>query len=493
MVLFISLVAAIMAGLTFFVFAYLRRVVPTNMTHIVQTSKKSIPFGRDKPAGNVYYAWPSWLPYLGISVTEFPDSIFQVSLRGYDAYDQARLPFMVDVTAFFRISDAGVAAQRVASFTVLQDDLNAVLQGSVRRVLAINSLENIMQARSELGDQFTKEVQEQIAEWGVLPVKTIEFMDLRDTNGSSVIANVMAKEKSRIERESRVAVADNKRQAELAEIDANRTVEVQRQEAAQLVGQRTAEKDKEVGIANELAMQEIKAAARMTAEREMEVRKVQEVRAEEIAREVAAVNAEKAKHVATVDAQARQTVQVIDAEARKTVQVVDAQAQKEAVVTKAEGELAAALKDADGIKARGEATAAAEQASLMAPVNTQITLAKEIGANAGYQQYLISIKQVEAHRDVGMETARALQAADLKVIANGGDVQKGISSLSEMFTPHGGTQLTGMLSALAQTAEGQQLIKAVAPKLADGALVGAVAGAATGSATAGAIAGAAAQ
>jgi len=484
----VSIITSILIGLAVLAVAFagliaivLRRVVPTNMVHIVQTSRSSTPYGRGKDAGNTYYAFPSWVPKLGVTVTEFPESIFQVSLTNYEAYDQARLPFEVSAVAFFMLKSAETAAQRVASFDDLKNDLQAVLQGAVRRVLATNALENIMHSRAELGAQFTAEVQDQVEQWGVGTVKSIEFMHLQDAKGSNVIANIMSKEKARIERESRVAVAENHRTAELAEIDAKRTVDVQRQEALQLVGLREAEKDKLVGIANELAQQEIKGAARTTAERDMDVRKVHEVRGAEIARDVAAVRAEQDKRVA-----------VVNAEAQREVQVVNAEAQKTAVTTKAEGELAAALKDAEGTRARGEAAAAAEQAMLMAPVTTQIQLAKEIGSNQGYQQYLVTIKQVEAGRDVGLEMARAMQKADLKVIANAGDMQQGVAKLGDIFTPAGGTKLSGMLAALGQTPEGKKLIEGLVPMLTNGATAGALVGAATGSATAGAVAGEAA-
>ncbi len=458
---------AVLALAALVVAVFLRRVVPTNMVHIVQTSKSSTPFGRGKESGNTYYAWPSWVPVLGVTVTEFPESIFQVSLQDYEAYDQARLPFVVDTVAFFRISDAAVAAQRVASFGELNTQLQAVLQGAVRRILATNALEDIMQSRSELGNQFTAEVKEQIAEWGVLPVKTIEFMDLRDAKGSTVIANVMAKEKSRIEKESRVAVADNHRLAELAEIDARRTVEVQRQDAEQQVSLRTAEKDKKVGIAQEEAQQEIKTAARTTAERDMDVRKVQDVRAAEISRDVAAVKAEQDKKVT----------------------VVNAQAAAEAVVATAEGDLEASKREAEGIRAKGEASAAAEQAMLMAPVEAQIKLAAEIGSNPAYQTYLVTIEQVRAGEKVGLEMAKAMQGADLKVIANSGDMQQGVAKLGDIFTPAGGTKLTGMLAALGQTPEGKGLIDALTPMLTNGAMAGALAGTVSSNAATGAVVG----
>ncbi len=446
---------AVVAIMGLVVAVWYRRVVPTNMVHIVQSAKATVAYGRGKTSGNTYYAWPSCVPALGITVTEFPESIFQVSLVDYEAYDQARLPFTIDAVAFFRVSDAAVAAQRVSSFAELKNQLQAVLQGAVRRILATNTLEEIMQSRSELGDQFTKEVQEQISEWGVLPVKTIEFMDLRDSPKSMVIANIMAKEQSRIEKESRVRVAENKRSAELAEIDAHREVDVQRQDAEQQVGLRVAEKEKVVGIANEQAQQEIKVSAKTTAEREMEVKKVTQVRGAEIDRDVAVVKAEQDKKV-----------KVVNAEAEKEALVVSAEGDKQSRTVRAEGDLQAALKDAEGIRARGEANASAEQAMLMAPVVTQIKLAEEIGANEGYQQYLVTIEQVKASRDVGLEMARAMQQADLKVIANGGDIQQGIGKLTDLFTPAGGTSLTGMLSALAQSPEGASLVKGLSSRLA---------------------------
>jgi flotillin len=425
----------------------LRRVVPTNMVHIVQSSKKTTPYGRGKEAGNTYYEWPAWIPYFGVTVTQFPESNFQVSLDNYDAYDTNRLPFVVDVTAFFRVDNAETAAQRISSFNELKLQLISVLQGSVRRILATNQLEDIMQERSSLGQQFTAEVKDQIKEWGVVPVKTIEFMDLRDSPKAQVIANIMAKEQSRIDKESRVAVAANQQEAKLKEIDAQRTVEVQRQDAEQQVGLRTAEKDKAVGIAQQQANQEVLTQKKETTTREMDIAKVTAVRQADIDKDVAVVAAEQQK---------RQ--REIAAEADKNVRVTTAEGEKTAMVTKAEGSLEAAKLNAQGIEAEGKAKGAAEQAILMAPVQTQITLAQEIGTNEGYQRYLIQIRQVEASEHVGIEMAQAMKNADLKIIANSGDVQSGITKLTDVFTPTGGTSLGGMLEALSQTAAGKAVL-----------------------------------
>lgn len=429
-------IVAVVVALAVLIAIMLRVVVPTNMVHIVQSSTKTVPYGRGKDAGNTYYAIPSWIPKWGIVVTTFQESIFQIQLIDYEGFDSARLPFMIDVSAFFRIDRSEEAAQRVASFQELKDQLVSVLQGSVRRILATNTLETILESRLSLGEQFTQEVSEQLKEWGVIPVKTIEFLDFRDAKDSSVIKNIMAKEKSRIEKESRIAVAENGREAELKEIDAKRTVEVQKQDAEQQIGIRTAEKDKTVGIANQKAEQEVQTQQKVTTEREMEVIKVRTVKAAEIEKDAA----------------------IILAEQDRSVTVVNAEAEKDSMILKASGLLESNKLDAEGIRAIGIAEGEAEKAKLMAPVDAQITLAKEIGTNENYMNYLVTNEQIKASKDVGVEMAKAIGEAELKVIANSGDIQGGVASLGDMFTAKGGMGLGAMLSGLAQSTEGQALL-----------------------------------
>jgi flotillin len=106
---------------------------------------------------------------------------------------------------------------------------------------------------------------------------------------------------------------------------------------------------------------------------------------------------------------------------------------------------------------------------LVAPVNAQITLANEIGSNEGYQAYLIKVRNIEATEAVGKEMAGAIKAADLKIIANSGDVQSGIGNLADVFTPKGGTSIAGMLAALGQTEEGSALLGKVVGAVTDAA------------------------
>ena len=416
--------------------ASFRVVVSTNDVHIVQSAKRTVSYGKDQPAGNTYYRWPAWIPGIGVRVIALPVSVFDIKLEGYAAYDKGRVPFLIDIMAFFRVHDSNMAAQRVSTVGELNRQLQGILQGVCRTILANSEIEEILEGRSRFGELFTKEVDGNLVQWGVQSVKQIELMDIRDGQGSNVIANIMAKKKSTIEKESRVAVAENMRAAQVAEIDANQAVLVRQQEAQEFVGRRTADKEKNVGLANQAAQQAIKEQERETADRDMAIVRVKTVRQAEIQRDS----------------------QIVAAEQQRQVAVIGAEAHKQQTVLVAEGDLASAKLNAQGVEVKGQADGAAQTAVLMAPVTSQINLAKEIGQNPGYQSYLVNVRTIEKDEAVGIATAAALKAADIKVIANSGEVMPGVKSVMELLTPKGGTQLGAMVEAFKQTPAGAALL-----------------------------------
>lgn len=118
-------VLVIIVMVTIIVAMKFRRVVTTNMVDIVQSRRKTTPYGTGQTAGNVYYAWPSALPVVGVSVINLPVSNFDLSLKNYEAYDKDRVPFIVDVTSFFRIKDTAKAAQRVKNIKLMSCNHNS--------------------------------------------------------------------------------------------------------------------------------------------------------------------------------------------------------------------------------------------------------------------------------------------------------------------------------------------------------------------------------
>lgn len=414
----------------------LRRVVPPNAVHIVQSAKTTKSYGKDTPNGNVYYEWPAWMPAIGVTKTMLPVSVFDVNLKDYDSYDKDRVPFIVDITAFFRIEDTNCAAQRVSSFQELHAQLVSILKGAVRTVLAGYTIDDIMTQRSAFGNQFTHEVSEQLKNWGVCPVKNIELMDIRDTHNSQVIANIMAKRISEIEMESRTSVAENERAARVAEIEAQQAQEIRDQEAQEAVGKRVALKNQMVGITTEQSKQKVAEEQKNTKTLEMAVRQVEQVRSSEIA-----------KQVAIVEAQQSQETSVINATAKRDTDILFA-----------DGQLESQKRDAQGIQAKGAAEAEAKKLMELAPIQAQIELAKEIGENESYQKYLIDLRNVEMTEKVGIEQARTLSKADIKIIANGGDVASGLNNVGEIFSSKGGTALASLMEGLAQTDKGKAVL-----------------------------------
>jgi len=435
-----------------------RKVVEPNEVHIVQSHNGTTTYGKSPEldeaqdgikvkVNNSYYAWPSWWPLIGVQAVVLPLSVFREDLQNYEAYDIGKVPFVVDIVAFFRISDPGMAAKRVSTMQELKGQLTSILQGAVRTILAKHEIEEIMTERSTFGVKFTDEVKEQLKAWGVTNVKNIELMDIRDGTQSKTVSNIMAKKESLIEMQSRTEVAANHRAAEIAEIEARQVVEVRAQEAEQLIGERTAEKDKLVGIANEQAQQDIKVQAKVTAEKDMAVKLVNNVRAAEINREVQVVAAD----------QDKQTY-IIRAEGERQKRVIAAEADKAETVLVADGKLQESLKNAEGILAIGTSNAETKRLAEMATVTPQIVLATEIGENPAYQDYLIRIRSVEKDEVVGSAQAKALQDAGIKVIANTGNVNSGVSSVMDLFTSKGGTEIAAMAEAISQTDAGAALL-----------------------------------
>lgn len=459
-----------------------RRVVETNYVHIVQSKSKTTSYGAGKAAGNVYYKVPASIPVFGVTVIELPVSNFNEAIDNYLAYDKDRVPFQVDVAAFFRISDTDKAASRISSYSDLQKQLLSVVKGAIRKVLGTHDIHQIMTDRSTFGAAFTKEVTDELAAWGVEPVKSLELMDLRDADGSKVIANIMAMKSSQIEMESRTAVATNRQKAEVSEvenkriadnakIDAQQAVDIRAQDAKQVVGLRTAEQVRLTGLANERASQEVQVEKATTTQREMATLEVDTVRRAEIEKQAAIIKADAVKAAALIKAEQDKQTVIISAEAKaeaaaKEAQsvTVDAEAQATAIRVKGEAEGAAKL-------AEGSAIAESERLLKMASTSAELALAAGIAAQPDYTTYLVNLETVRVNGEVGKAQAaalgQALSQADIKVIANNGNAADGLRSVGELFTSGGGIKIGSVLEGLKNTPEGAALMAGVA-KLAGG-------------------------
>lgn len=455
--LFLSILLPVLLVVSIYILS-LRVVVPTNEVHIVQRGNKTISYGKvtkdgeDNINGNVYYRFPEWMPYIGVTQTSLPLSVFSIKLENYEAYDIDRLPFLVDIMAYFRVNDSNKAASRIQNTVELKDQITNIVKGSVRSIMANSKLEAIMSERSTYGQQFTDAVRDQLKEWGVVAVKNIELMDVRDSRESQVIANIMAKKSSEIEMQSRTEVAMNNKKASEAEIEAQQAIKLKEEDAKREVGKRQADVAREVGIAKEKADQEIKEQAKITKEKEMEVIKIERVRQSEIDKEANIIKAEEIK-----------AVTIKNAEAHKEQIELNAVAEKRQAELQAEAQLVLNLKEAEGIEAKGKAEAEAKKLMELAPVNAQIELAKEIGNNQGYQEYLVRLEQIKALCEVGIEQAKNLGKADIKINTMSNDVASGVNKVTDIFSPNGGLNLAGALETFSSSPIGKAVLDKFVP------------------------------
>jgi flotillin len=461
----------------------LRRIVPTNVVHIVQRGEKTVSYGIGKGT-NVYYEFPSWIPKIGVIVRILPVSNFDIDLLKYSAYDKDRVPFVVDVKAFFHISDTNKAAEKVESFEEMKKQLENVVQGAVRSILAKSKLEEIMEERSIFGDKFTENVKTDLQNWGVEPIKNIELMDVRDADGSNVIHQIMAKRISAIDMESRSEVAKNRKTAQQAELEAQQAIDVTKAETERIAGEAQAkslqaigiakaESDKQSGIAKQNAISEIAKSERLTAEQQMEVVKVNEIKQAEIDKEKAIINIEQQKREIEIEAEAQKFKVETDAKAQLFKVETDTRAQQFKVETDASAKLEAQKKEAEAIiavgeaqagviKAKGLSEAEAKKQMELANVTAQTTLAKEIGENESYQTYLIKIREIEIMGEVNkvqyQSLATALNGADLKLLVNSGDVHSGLGKFSDILSSKGASATNGLVEGLKQTPEGAGIL-----------------------------------
>ncbi len=424
------LIAVILGGLAVLSLVLMmawRVVVPTDHVHIVQRRKTSTAYGHGyTEAGNVYFNIPAFVPYFGVTVAIMPTAIFSVSVDKYDAYDKARVPFLVDVMSFFQIEDAVEASKRVKSLDELRSQLQNTVRAAVRRVLSGFPIDEIMGSRSTLNKEFIGEISEQTKNWGVR-VNSVEFMSIEDFPGTRVVTNIMDKERTTIEMESRKKVAENMQAAELAEIQARQVVDL-----------RAVEKNRTVSLESQKAAQTVNEEAAKTKLTEANVKSVETIRAQEIEKNRQEVAADMAAAVLNKDAVGRATAMRTEAEGFKNAKVLEG-----------EGE-------ASKVKSVGTAEANVVEATGLAEAMAKLKMAEAL---AKYNDAGMSIEKLKALIEI--ETAKytalgqGFNKADVKIVQSG----EGSSLLGIPLNAKSGADIDVFLKELGIGSVGEAVAK----------------------------------
>jgi flotillin len=338
----------------------------------------------------------------------------------------------------------------------------------------ILAAEMLKLAEEVFSNHSCNDVNKDLLNWGVVAIKNIELMDIRDAKDSKVIHQIMAKQMSAIESESRIAVSNNKKTATEAELENEKEVNLKTAQTRQLSEKATAEADQAIGIAqaeskkmsgiaDQKSLAEVAEAKKATTEKEMEVMRIKQITQAEITKKSAEILAEQNKRTAAITAESNKLVVETNAEATLLANQKIAEGNLILKQKEAEGIKATGFADAEIIAARGASESEAKKLMELASVVAQTTFAKEVGENKPYQEYLVELKKIDATAQVEIKRAEslaiALNKANLKLLVNSGDVSSGLNKFSDLFSSKGASQFNGILETLEQTEGGTKLVE----------------------------------
>lgn len=368
----VALAIAVLAIIAF-IAKRIRRVPPNEALIIVGRGagrSAEVDGGQRVVVGGRVFVWP-------ILQQGFPISLEQrqigITVEGVDK-NRVKIAIKASINFKVRGDEEGVrrAAQRFLSQqSTLTEIIKESLEGSLRSIVGDMTIEQIISDRKGLSDRVVNSTKTDLAEQG-LQVDLLNISDI-STPGSDYLANLGRAENARARQVAEVSEAEAQRIAEFAVIEAAEQI-AERQKALDLrrasIKAETDRANAEAEAAGQLARAEqdrlvaaqqreaLAEQARVTEEQlDIDVRKPAEAAAYAAVQQA---NAERdAANAATeADAFKRRTI----AEANKTAALQDAEAAAETVRQAGQAERDKEIALAAGVKAQGEARAAAIEA-----------------------------------------------------------------------------------------------------------------------------------
>jgi len=146
-----------------------RKIVPTNEAHILQKWNKIIVKWNWFDAWNVYYYFPQWVPIFGVKVTKLPLYVFDIKLKQYKVYDNEKVPFNVDITAFF-----------------VKEQLTETIAWAVIKIISQYSIKEVIEKTPEIEQKLFEYVIHIAVTWWLV-IKNIQFMKIYDVKWLSIV------------------------------------------------------------------------------------------------------------------------------------------------------------------------------------------------------------------------------------------------------------------------------------------------------------------
>lgn len=367
------------------------RIVDPSEAHLVATPTGKFVASSDEKVGEkrIYFAIPNWIPFFGRSIRIMDVTIKEIPME-QETIEKNQARYSVRSSTKFRISDVKTAAETFISDTELVEQLKEIVRAGVRAITVQYDVIDARAKKREIEEKIREEIVDDLNKWG-LNLINFQLVEFKDTPDSKIISNISKRSEVEIESRTREQNAEKIKQARMKEAESD--------EKAQ---SREIERDRVVGEQNQIKEQKIAEKEKTAEEKRFEVVRVQTIKQAEIDREKAIVEANQAKDTENIIMEQKRLEGVGD---RKRAE------------EQAKGEAAP-------IREKGFAEAEAKE-KLQAALNKF----KDEAIRA-----LIAEKVVAMQENVGVEAAKALSNADMKIFAGGGKDGEQSFDLGKMIT-----------------------------------------------------------
>jgi len=381
----ILLLALVVAALI-----YMYRIVPPSQAHYVTSASKTFVASPDeKIRGDKGSRWYFLIPIL--RTIRVMDLRIKELVFVQETYEKNQARYNVKVSTKYRIVDVQKAAETFTSEPELEKQLEEVIRASVRAVTVRFDVVEARANKQKMAEEVEKEMVDDLGQWG-LKLISFQLVDFQDTATSNIISDISKRREVEIESTTRERNAEKIKQARIKEAEAEEKARQREIEKDEVIAKREQEKEQMVFEKQKLAQEE-----------HFKVVQVQVIKQAEIDKEKAIVEAN----------QKKETEEII-----KEQKHLEGQGDRLRAEEAAKGEAAP-------IREKGYAEADAKE-KLQAALNKFED--KAIRA-------LVAEQIVEKDRQVGIEAAKALEKADLKVFA--GDGSKDAIDLGKIITAIG--------------------------------------------------------
>lgn len=362
-------------------------LVTTGSTSFIASSDETIGVGEETKPVKAYFGIPSWVPFIGTQVRRMDVTIKELTVV-QDTFEKNQARFSIETSTKWRIKDIRTAAQKFTRDEEVEEMLRGVVTSSVRDV---TSKVDVIEARSNkqgMEESIKKVMGNTLSAWG-LELVNFQVVDLKDTSDSKIITNISLRREKEIESETRQQNAERIKLARVKEAESDELAKQREIERDQRIAEQIQIKDKKVSEQEKLAQ-----------EQHYEVVRTQEIKQAEIAKQKAIIQAEQRRETEVINKQQKQ----LEGEGDRLKQ--EEQAKGDAASIRENG-----IAEAQALDRKQEALNKFTPGAITALTAEQI---------------------VEANKQIGIETAKALSDADVKVFAGGNEGKAGFK-LAELL------------------------------------------------------------